>query len=44
MFDSATKNQVPTALRNEYLGHWYDAKTTVTQNLADIKKSLTLRR
>ena len=30
MFDLATKSKLPTALRNDLLGHWYDAKTTVS--------------
>lgn len=43
MFDMATKNKIPSALRNDYLGHWYDAKTTVSQHFADLKTTLTLR-
>ena len=44
MFDLAVKNQIPTDLRNDYLGHWYDAKTVITQNFSDLKNSLNLRR
>jgi len=43
MFDLATKNKLPSALRNDYLGHWYDAKTSVSQSFADLKTALTLR-
>ena len=44
MFDLATKNKIPSALRNDYLGHWYDAKTTVSQNFADLKTALVMRK
>ena len=44
MFDLATKNKIPSTLRNDYLGHWYDAKTTVSQYFTDLKTSLNLRR
>jgi hypothetical protein len=29
MFQLATKNKLPSAFRNESLGLWYDAKSTV---------------
>lgn len=44
MFDMATKNKMPSAIRNDYLGHWYDAKTTVSQHFADLKTALTLKK
>jgi len=44
MFDLATKNKLPTALRNDYLGHWYDAKTKVSQHFSDLQTALTLRK
>ena len=44
MFDLATKNQIPSTLRNDYLGHWYDAKSLVSQNFADLKTALVMRK
>jgi len=44
MFDLASKHKLPTSLRNDLLGHWYDAKTTVSQQFAGLKTTLTLRK
>ena len=40
----ATKNKLPSAFRNESLGLWYDAKSTVAQNLADLKTQVNFRK
>ena len=40
----ASQNKVSAVVRNEYLGHWFDAKTSVSQNFADLKTVLQLRK
>jgi hypothetical protein len=44
MFQMATKNKLPSAFRNESLGLWYDAKSTVAQCLADLKNQVNFRK
>ena len=44
MFDLASKSKIPAGVRNDFLGHWYDAKTQVSHQFADLKTALTLRK
>lgn len=44
MFDLASKSKIPAGVRNDFLGHWYDAKTQVSHHFADLKTALTLRK
>ena len=44
MFDIATKNKLPSAVRNDLLGLWYDSKNSVSQQFADLKSIVTLRK
>ena len=44
MFQIASNNKLPSTLRNESLGLWYDAKSTVAQCLADLKNQIKFRK
>jgi hypothetical protein len=37
IFQMATKHKLSSAFRNESLGLWYDAKSSVAQGIADLK-------
>ena len=37
MFQLATKHKLPSGFKNEAIGVWYDAKSSITQNISKLK-------
>ena len=44
MFDLAEQSKIALSLRNDFLGHWYDAKKQVSHHFSDLKTTLNLRK